>query len=87
MISNIPVDLIQWFFSLVVLPSVAWFVSKRHHVSRQLKAMDTDQLKANIEIYQNMIDDVEERYKKMLAERDTRIDELEKEVQALKLRL
>lgn len=80
--------------SLVLMPALAWFFTKRHFQHRELKKLDqenqltsSDIIHRNLEIYQKMLDDVESRYEEKLKKRDDEYKTLEKELEEVKRRL
>lgn len=91
-------EILQLIFSnweLISLPltgALGWFFTKRHFETRELKQADisidsssSDVVSKNLDLYQRMLDDVEERYQMKLSLRDIEIDNLEKENATLKI--
>ena len=68
----------------VIIPLVAWFGSKRYFQAKDLKSKDIENdsgisevLNKNLDLYQRMLDDIEERYENTLSKRDEEIKVLE----------
>ena len=73
---------------------ITWFFTKRYFQDAQLKEANAraegtqaDVIVKNLEIYQNMLDDVERRYEAKLLQRDTEIEYLENKIRDLELRI
>ena len=80
------------FISLPITGALGWFFTKRHFESRDLKEADisinsnsSDVVSKNLELYQRMLDDIEERYQAKVNSRDVEIKNLEKENTQLKI--
>lgn len=82
---------IQWLISLIIIPTLTWFGSKRHFQSRELKDKDADIMAKNVSLYQKLLDDLDKRYddriKKLEANHKEEITILEKEIAELKERI
>lgn len=73
---------------------ITWFFTKRNMEKAQVKqaqasaeGTQADVIVKNLEIYQNMLDDVEKRYEVKLAQRDNEILYLETKIKELELRI
>lgn len=91
-------EIIQLLFSnweLLSIPitgALGWFFTKRHFESRELKEADisinsnsSDVVSKNLELYQRMLDDIEDRYQAKVSSRDIEIKKLEQENAELKI--
>lgn len=75
----------------ILSPIIAWFITKRHYQTRDLKKQDvgissdhSSLMSKNLELYQKMLDDIEFRYEEKIKKRDLEIQLLEKELDILK---
>lgn len=71
-----------------------WLLTKRHFQKAEVKQAEAsaeekqaDVIVKNLEIYQNMLDDIEKRYEVKLLQRDNEIVFLEGKVKELELRI
>lgn len=67
---------------------VSWFIIKRHFQKRELKQADanidtttSDVVSKNLDLYQRMLDDIDERYQFSLQEHKKEIQELKQELE------
>ena len=68
-----------------------WYFTKRNFEKRELKQIDINNeanqaeiVSKNLEIYQRMIDDIEQRYEERIQKLDDQIQKLEQEILKLK---
>lgn len=87
--------------ALIIAPVITWFFVKRHFQERELKLKDTlidssqsDVVSKNLEIYQRMLDDVENRYQvriegldEIIEKQRSEIEKMESEILDLKDRI
>ncbi len=84
------VENLNFIIITIILPLIGWFGSKKYFQDRELKSKDIENdsgisevLHKNLNLYQRMLDDIEERYEDKLAKRDIDIENLENKVESL----
>lgn len=72
--------------AIILGPVVTWIFTKRPFQKKDLEEKEvnisisaSDVISRNLQLYQKMLDDIEERYQKQLKDRDLEISRLEKE--------
>lgn len=75
---------IEYILTLVILPTVTWFFSKRHFQARELNNKDIEIIRQNLKLYQELINDIESRYEAKLSKLYDEIQNLEIEITRLK---
>lgn len=91
------IDLFDRYWDKLLIPIstlVTWFFTKRSFEKKDLKLKDvnidsssSEVVSKNLEIYQRMLDDVDERYQTQLKNRDLEIKLLEQENANLKIKV
>jgi glycine cleavage system regulatory protein len=74
---------IEFIVSLVIVPLITWFFSKRHFQARELDSKDIQNIKSNLGLYQIMIDDLDVRSKARIKELENEIKDLKAEIKRL----
>ena len=84
---------VEWFLQnielvlLLISNPLTWVFTSRHMKKREIKEKDvnieqsqSEVVSKNLELYQRMLDDVENRYQENIKKRDIEIQRLEQEV-------
>lgn len=84
----------QYLYMLSPLGFLTYFAYTKHMNKKELISKDIEiesdksqVIVKNLEIYQNMIDDLEKRYEDKLKQRDAEIEFLETKIKSLELRI
>lgn len=75
---------IEFISITLILPAITWFFSKRHFQSRELKNQDVELIRQNLNLYQTLLNDIQQRYETQLAKLYNDIKLLEEEIERLK---
>lgn len=80
----------QFIIVIIIIPAITWLGYNRFIQQREIKSKDIDNdfgisevLHKNLNLYQRMLDDIEERYESKLNKRDSDIKNLENKVNSL----